>query len=100
MSRHHPWPHAMGNIILIFSTVSEILDHCQNLLDDARSISVSVLYCSFLMPVSVTFAHVCTDSFSLVYAAEKPPFGKELLFRLSVFSLCIKSIRNFTGQLF
>ena len=38
MSRKHPWSHAMGNIILIFIAVSEIRDHCQNLLDDPRKI--------------------------------------------------------------
>ena len=32
MSRQH----VMGNIILISITVSEIWDHCQNLLDDPR----------------------------------------------------------------
>ena len=37
MSRQHPWPHAMGKKILISITVSEILGHCQNLLDDPRS---------------------------------------------------------------
>ena len=36
MSRQHPWPHAMGNIILISIIVSEISGHCQNLLDDPR----------------------------------------------------------------
>ena len=34
MSRQHPWPHETGNRIVIFILVSEILDHCQNLLDD------------------------------------------------------------------
>ena len=34
MSRQHPWPHETGNGILILILVSEILDHCQNLLDD------------------------------------------------------------------
>ena len=37
MSRQHPWPHVTGNRILILILVSEILDHCQNLLDDPRS---------------------------------------------------------------
>ena len=36
MSRQHPWPHVMGDIILISITVSGIWDHCQNLLDDPR----------------------------------------------------------------
>ena len=36
MNRQHP--HAMGNIILITITVSEILDHCQNLLDDPPNV--------------------------------------------------------------
>ena len=36
MSRQHPIPHVMGNTILIFITVSEIRDHCQNLLYDPR----------------------------------------------------------------
>ena len=36
MNRQHPRPHARGNIMLITITVSEILDHCQNLLDDPR----------------------------------------------------------------
>ena len=39
MSRQHPWPHVMGNIFLISITVSEIWDHCQNLLDDPRTIA-------------------------------------------------------------
>ena len=43
MNRQHPRPHARGNIMLITITVSEILDHCQNLLDDPR-ISVYVYY--------------------------------------------------------
>ena len=34
MSRQHPWPHAMGNRILILITFSE------NLLDDSRSDSL------------------------------------------------------------
>ena len=37
MSRQHPWPHVTGNRILILILVSEILDHCQNLLDDPRN---------------------------------------------------------------
>ena len=37
MNRQNPWPHAMGNIILIAMTVSEIWDHCQNLLDIPRN---------------------------------------------------------------
>ena len=36
MIRQHPRPHAMDNRILITITVSEILDNCQNLLDDPR----------------------------------------------------------------
>ena len=36
MSRQHPWQHVTGNRILILIIVSEILDHCQNLLDDPR----------------------------------------------------------------
>ena len=36
MSRQHPWLHVMGNRILISITVSDIWDHCQNLLDDPR----------------------------------------------------------------
>ena len=36
MSRQHPWPHVTGNRIPILILVSEILDHCQNLLDDPR----------------------------------------------------------------
>ena len=38
MSRQRPWPHVMGNIILISITVAEIWDHCQNLLDDPRMV--------------------------------------------------------------
>ena len=37
MNRQHPWPHEMGNRSLISITVSEIRDHCQNLLDDPRT---------------------------------------------------------------
>ena len=40
MSRQHPWPHVMGNIILISITVSEIWDHCQDLFDDPRMLAV------------------------------------------------------------
>ena len=36
MNRQNPWSHAMVNINLITMTVSEIWDHCQNLLDDPR----------------------------------------------------------------
>ena len=36
MSKQYPWPHVTGNRILILILVSEILDHCQNLLDDPR----------------------------------------------------------------
>ena len=36
MNRQHPRPHAMGNVILITIAVSEIVCHCQNLLDDPR----------------------------------------------------------------
>ena len=36
MSRQHPWPYVMCNRILISIKVSEIWDHCQNLLDDPR----------------------------------------------------------------
>ena len=36
MNRQHPWPHAMGNRILISITVFEIWGDCQNLLDDPR----------------------------------------------------------------
>ena len=36
MNRQNPWPHAIGNIIRITITVSELWDHCQNLLDDPR----------------------------------------------------------------
>ena len=34
MNRQHPWPHAIGNRILILITVSEICEHCQNFLDN------------------------------------------------------------------
>ena len=36
MGRQHPWLHVMGNRVLISITVSEIWDHCQNLLSDPR----------------------------------------------------------------
>ena len=36
MNNQHSRPHVMGNIILITITVSEIWDHCQNLLDVPR----------------------------------------------------------------
>ena len=42
MSRQHPWSHVMGNRILISTTVSEIWDHCQDLLDDPRTGHFSV----------------------------------------------------------
>ena len=36
--------------------------------------------------------YVCTDYFSSVKVAEWPPFGQELLTRLTICSLCILSI--------
>ena len=42
MNRQHPWPHGTGNRILILILVSEILDHCQNLLDDLRIMKKSL----------------------------------------------------------
>ena len=42
MSRQHPWPYAMGNRILISIAVTEILDHCQNLLDDPHRCSLTL----------------------------------------------------------
>ena len=38
MNRQHPWPHAIGNRILISIIISELRDHCQNLLDDQREL--------------------------------------------------------------
>ena len=43
MSWQLPWPHAKDNRILISITVSEVLDHCQNLLDDPR-IQIIILH--------------------------------------------------------
>ena len=40
------------------------------------------------------FIHI---NFSSVWAAEGPPFGKELLPRLTICSLCILTICNFGG---
>ena len=40
--------------------------------------------------------YVCTDYFSSVYVAEWPPFWKELLTRLTVCSLYILTICNFS----
>ena len=51
MSRQHPWPHVTGNRILILILVSEILDHCQNLLDASRIINLMYLYENELMRV-------------------------------------------------
>ena len=38
MSRQHPRPHVMVNLMLFSITVSEILDRCQNLLDDPHTL--------------------------------------------------------------
>ena len=40
--------------------------------------------------------YVCTGYFSSVKVAEWSPFGKELLTRLTIISLCILTICNFS----
>ena len=45
------------------------------------------------MSVSVMFHFMYTDYFSSVSFANWPPFGKELLTRLTVCSLCMRSTR-------
>ena len=41
----------------------------------------------------MTFHHMCVHFiFSLVWLAEWPPFGKELLTQLTIWSLCILKI--------
>ena len=49
MSMQHPWPHVMGNLILISITVSEIWDHCQNLLDDPRNNAQTNIYKEYVI---------------------------------------------------
>ena len=43
-----------------------------------------------------SFCNVSPYTFSLVWVAEWPPFGKELAIRLAVWSHCILSICNFS----
>ena len=40
--------------------------------------------------------HVCLYHFSSVWVAEWPPFGKELIPRLTICSFCILTICNFS----
>ena len=50
----------------------------------------------FYVRVLVTF-HLCVHIiFKSVGVAERPPFGKELLNRLTICSLCILTIYNFS----
>ena len=65
MIRQNPWPHAMGNIILIAITVFEILDHCQNLLDDPRSDIIVMHVLKFIFDkVSISF-NIIANTFGL-----------------------------------
>ena len=47
MSRQHSWAHALGNKPLIPITVSEIWDHCQDILDDPGISKGSVFYSDY-----------------------------------------------------
>ena len=52
-----------------------------------------VIWCQSFGDVSPMCVHII---FSLVCVAEWPPFGKELLTRLAICSLCILTICNFS----
>ena len=58
-----------------------------------RIISVVVLYCLFLVSISITcrlmYVHIV---FSSVKVVQWPPFGKELPARLTLYALCIMYI--------
>ena len=50
----------------------------------------------FGVKVSMAFHHMFVNIISSpVYVAEWPPFGKELLYRLTICSLCSLTIYNF-----
>ena len=58
-----------------------------------------VLYCLFLSvqsfgDVSLYCVYIIHITFSSVWVAEWPPFGKELFIRLTICSLCILTICN------
>ena len=59
--------------------------------------SVSCFWCQSFGDVS---PYVCLYYFSSVWVAEWPPFGKELIPRLTICSLCILTICNFCYFLF
>ena len=61
MSRQHPWPHETGNGILILILVSEILDHCQKLLDDPRILIGKPYWCIKLKKSSQTISANCLN---------------------------------------
>ena len=69
-----------------------------------RTIKISVC-CGPLLPVfgvtvSVTFHLMCVHIvFSSVWVAEWPSFGKELLTRFTICSLCILNICNFISHI-
>ena len=56
MGSQHPWPMTISYKILIFITVSEIWDHCQNLLDGPRTYQIVDRACT--LPGSVSWAKV------------------------------------------
>ena len=64
------------------------------------TVPMRYVYCGSLLPVfgvrvSVTFHLKCVHIiFSSVWVAEWPPFGKKLLTRLTICSLCIFTICN------
>ena len=64
------------------------------------SLSYGVTVDLVVLPVflfSVSFHLMCVHiNFSSVQIAERPPFGKELLIPLSIFSQCILTFCNFS----
>ena len=65
MSRQHPRPQLTGNRILILILVSEISDHCQNLLDDPRMFKdmIFLSYFSFINALN-NFDHLAIETSS------------------------------------
>ena len=76
MNRQHPRPHAMGNIILNTITVSEIWYHCQNLLDDPRSVNI----------ISQSYVQNVADIYIL---EEFLPTHRKCILSVSKFTFCV-----------
>ena len=60
-----------------------------------RSNAVVLLWFSVACFWCQSFGDVVNIIFSLVWVAERPPFGKEMLTRLTICSLCILIICKF-----